>query len=81
MKLLQDHQQPGPGLDLVEEHNEVFSKESLDHKIPTSRGGFDTVSNLHWTTKQVNTVKSNLMHDEFINLCKVVLAWGGGGGG
>jgi len=46
---------------------------SLDHQIPTSKGGTDDPSNLKWVTNNINMMKSNMTHDEFILMCKVVL--------
>jgi 5-methylcytosine-specific restriction endonuclease McrA len=45
---------------------------SLDHQIPISKGGLDDASNLRWTTNQVNIIKNNMTHDEFILLCKQI---------
>lgn len=46
---------------------------SLDHKLPTSRGGTNDESNLHWTTTTVNRAKWNLTVDEFKALCAAVV--------
>jgi len=43
---------------------------SIDHQIPTSRGGNNDISNLRWVTTQVNMIKSSLTHEEFIQFCK-----------
>ena len=45
---------------------------SLDHKLPKTRGGSDTVGNLQWVTWTVNDCKRNLTHEEFVALCKKV---------
>ncbi len=45
---------------------------SLDHIIPTSRGGADSLDNVHFTTKTVNQIKSNLTHKEFLNICELI---------
>lgn len=42
---------------------------SVDHQIPVSRGGTDEISNLKWTTSQINVIKNNLTHDEFVAMC------------
>lgn len=47
----------------------------LDHKIPRSRGGSDILENLHWTDKDVNQIKYNRTHEEFLEFCKVVKAY------
>lgn len=45
----------------------------LDHIIPTSKNGQNTLDNLGLTTKEANLAKRDLSVDEFINLCKKVL--------
>lgn len=45
----------------------------LDHILPRSRGGSDHISNLQWITKQVNRMKSDLTHEEFIEACQQVV--------
>lgn len=45
----------------------------LDHKIPVSRGGKSTLSNMGVACAEVNKAKNNLTVDEFIQLCKDVL--------
>ena len=42
---------------------------SIDHIIPRSRGGSDELSNLQWVTLQINKIKRDLTHDEFIAMC------------
>lgn len=49
---------------------------SLDHIVPRSAGGEATLDNLQWVTKQVNTAKSNLSSQEFIELCRKVILHG-----
>jgi hypothetical protein len=39
---------------------------SLDHKIPTSKGGTDDKENLQWITKEWNTLKWNRTEEEMI---------------
>lgn len=41
---------------------------SLDHKRPTSRGGSHTPGNLHWVTQEINFLKANRTHEEFVRL-------------
>ena len=48
---------------------------SLDHKIPRSRGGPDTVENLQWVDYRINLMKNALLHDEFLVACRQVLAY------
>lgn len=45
----------------------------FDHKIPSSRGGKNTLDNLGICTKEANLSKSNLSIDEYIQVCKDVL--------
>lgn len=46
---------------------------SIDHKVPTKRGGTDSKDNLHWVSWRINRMKSNLTHEEFIDVCKLIL--------
>jgi hypothetical protein len=48
---------------------------SLDHKIPRSRGGTNTIENVQWVTWKVNRVKTDMTHDEFIDLCKIIISY------
>jgi len=45
----------------------------LDHIVPASKGGSDTIDNCQITCKEANFAKGDLSMDEFINLCKDVL--------
>lgn len=45
----------------------------FDHKVPSSRGGTNTLDNLGICTKQANLAKSDMTHDEFVEFCKTVL--------
>ncbi len=45
---------------------------SIDHRIPRSRGGPNTLANVQWVTWTVNRVKTDLTHDEFLSLCSKV---------
>lgn len=47
---------------------------SLDHLVPRSRGGTDTLENLQWVDLKVNLMKTDLMHDEFLALCAQICA-------
>jgi CRISPR/Cas system Type II protein with McrA/HNH and RuvC-like nuclease domain len=42
---------------------------SIDHIVPVSRGGENKIENLQWVTKRINTIKNDLTHQEFIELC------------
>jgi CRISPR/Cas system Type II protein with McrA/HNH and RuvC-like nuclease domain len=50
------------------------SEYSFDHKLPTSKGGTNDISNLGLCLSQANRAKSDLTHDEFIALCTKILA-------
>ena len=45
----------------------------LDHIIPYSRGGDNSLDNLGLCSKAANQAKHDMTPDEFINLCKLVL--------
>lgn len=45
----------------------------FDHKVPVSKGGTNTIDNLGLCTREANQAKSDMTHDEFIELCKTVL--------
>lgn len=49
---------------------------SLDHKLPMSRGGKHEKVNLQWVTGRINSMKSDLTHEEFIALCGVIASSG-----
>jgi hypothetical protein len=46
---------------------------NLDHMMPSSRGGDNSLDNLGITHKIVNTMKSNLTPNELIEWCKKIL--------
>lgn len=41
--------------------------DSIDHKVPLSKGGSHTYDNLHMICKQCNTVKAKYTHDEYVD--------------
>ncbi len=45
---------------------------SVDHIVPRSRGGENIIDNLQWVTWQVNRCKTDMTHDEFVNMCSIV---------
>ena len=46
---------------------------SLDHIMPRSRGGENSLDNCQIVTRQVNMAKSDLTTEEFVLLCKQVV--------
>lgn len=49
----------------------------LDHIIPFSKGGPSTIENVGLACKEANLAKSDLLLEDFINLCKEVLEHNG----
>lgn len=47
----------------------------VDHKTPTSRGGTNDPSNLHWVTPAANACKGSMTHDEFIAIATDIVAY------
>lgn len=47
---------------------------SIDHKIPRSRGGSDIrdIDNLQWVDWKMNRAKTDMTHDEFVSMCRLV---------
>lgn len=50
---------------------------NLDHIIPRSKGGDNTLNNANICTKEANQAKSDTTLEEFLNLCKSVLEHNG----
>lgn len=50
------------------------STASLDHRVPVARGGPHVLSNCQVLDKQVNRAKGTMTTDEFISLCREVVA-------
>jgi hypothetical protein len=50
---------------------------SLDHKIPTSRGGTNEPSNLQWVDLKINKMKNNYLHEEFLQVISNILSYAG----
>lgn len=49
----------------------------LDHRIPVSRGGTNELDNLELCDATVNQSKYNMLPDEFIKMCKLILEHNG----
>jgi 5-methylcytosine-specific restriction endonuclease McrA len=47
----------------------------LDHKLPRKRGGATTLANLQWVTPQANHAKRNYTVEEFVAICRQVVAF------
>ena len=47
----------------------------LDHIIPKSRGGSNTIENCGPATKEANQAKNSLTEEEFLDLCKKVIKY------
>jgi len=48
---------------------------TLDHRVPTSKGGENELENLEICSHRANQAKADLSLDEFYKLCEDVLAW------
>ncbi len=47
----------------------------LDHKMPRSKGGCDTIDNLQWLDRSINRMKGQLSTEQFIAACRRVVQW------
>lgn len=50
---------------------------SIDHKIPRSRGGNNTLDNAGICDSKINISKTDMTIDEFLEMCKSVLEYNG----
>ncbi len=50
----------------------VGANASLDHILPRSRGGDNSLDNLQWVTLSVNYMKRDLTHEEFLALVSTI---------
>jgi len=46
---------------------------SIDHIIPTTKGGSSNIDNLQWIDEQINRMKNDFTHDEFIETMKFII--------
>jgi 5-methylcytosine-specific restriction endonuclease McrA len=46
---------------------------SFDHIVPKSKGGNSSLDNLGITTKKANQAKSDILLNDFFDLCKMIL--------
>ena len=58
-------------------HHLTPNNASLDHMVPVSRGGAHTIENMQVVLTKVNHAKGTMTQDEFIQLCRKVVAWAG----
>ena len=42
---------------------------SIDHITPVSKNGLDNINNLQWIDTQINTMKTDMDHDDFLSTC------------
>lgn len=47
---------------------------SVDHIIPTSKGGLNAMENVQWVDKKINTMKNDMNHEEFLNTIQLILS-------
>jgi 5-methylcytosine-specific restriction endonuclease McrA len=47
---------------------------SIDHILPTSRGGTNDLDNLRFVLRVANTMKSDRTDDELVKMCEAMLA-------
>jgi 5-methylcytosine-specific restriction endonuclease McrA len=47
----------------------------VDHKTPTSKGGTNHPSNLHWVTPQANSCKGSMTHEQFLSIATDIVAY------
>lgn len=56
-------------------YSEMGDNARCDHKIPVSRGGGSKKDNLQWITDEANSAKGTMTNEEFVALCRKVVAW------
>ena len=48
---------------------------TLDHRVPTVRGGTNDLENLEVCCTEANHAKAGLSLEDFYSLCEEILAW------
>lgn len=48
---------------------------SLDHRVPTAKGGSNSLNNLEVSCTEANRAKADLTLNDFYKLCEEILAW------
>lgn len=54
------------------EHLKIGINASLDHIIPIRKGGNHSPENLQWITCNINSMKNDNTHDEFLTIIKII---------
>lgn len=44
----------------------------LDHIVPLSEGGDNSIANLQWLHEDVNTAKGTMTQQQFVEMCRLV---------
>lgn len=52
---------------------EIGKNAHLDHRVPRSRGGSNTIDNLQWLDARINRMKTDFTHEEFLEMCATVV--------
>jgi 5-methylcytosine-specific restriction endonuclease McrA len=47
---------------------------SLDHRIPRSRGGQNSIDNIVWCDTRINLAKGDMTDEEFVAMCRKIAA-------
>ena len=55
-------------------YEEYTDNARCDHKVPVSRGGKSMKDDLQWVTANVNAAKGQMTNEEFVKMCRKVVA-------